>query len=83
MEPIEKDILSIIRQNGVLNRSFFNDEANRKYREPLKKCKSRSLVISVNNGNAWDLTDYGYNVSKIIEQMNATPEQIEVKSILF
>jgi hypothetical protein len=78
MEPIEKDILSIIRQNGVLNRSFFNDEANRKYREPLKKCKARSLIISVNNGNGWDLTDFGFSVSKIIEQMNATPEQIEV-----
>ena len=71
MEPIEKDILQIIQQHGTLNRGFFNDEANHKYREPLKKAKARSLVICIKNG--WDLTDFGFNILKTIENMNATP----------
>ncbi len=81
MEPIEKDTLSLIAQKGVLNRGFFNDEENHKYREPLKKCKSRSLVICVKNG--WDLTDFGYSVLKTIQDMNATPDltKSEQKSI--
>jgi hypothetical protein len=69
MEPIDKELVKLIAEQGVLTRGFFNDPANRKYREPLKKAKARSLVINVRKG--WDLTEFGDGVLKTLRKMEA------------
>jgi hypothetical protein len=68
LEPVDKDFLSLVKSKGVLHRSFFNDPKNDCYREVMKRAKSRSLVISVNHGNGWDLTDFGLNVLVALEK---------------
>jgi hypothetical protein len=82
MEPIEKDFLELVNQHGTVNRGFFLKPENEKYKEVLKKCKARSLVIPIKKAGTeqycYDLTDLGFEIVKL-NQTTSGPSSIEEK----
>jgi hypothetical protein len=67
----EEDVhlLEIMNAKGELPKDWFYLPENEKYKEVLKRCKARNMVVPVRKGtNYWyDLTDFGYNMLNLIQ----------------
>ena len=65
----DRELLKEISQHGKLPKNWFQMEGNGVYREVLKRCKARSLVIPVKRGTNYyyDLTDFGQTVLETIQ----------------
>ena len=63
------DLIETIQQKGALPRDWFNKDENCQWKEVLKRCKARGIVVPVRRGTAYwyDLTDFGYNMLTLIQ----------------
>lgn len=63
------DLIEIMQQQGELASGWFDKPENAKYKEILKRCKARGIVVPIRKGTAYwyDLTDFGFNMLKFIQ----------------
>jgi hypothetical protein len=63
-------LLEILASKGQLPKDWFYKPENEKYKETLKRCKARNMIVPVRREtNYWyDLTDFGYNMLTLIQQ---------------
>jgi predicted transcriptional regulator with HTH domain len=62
-------LLELFKTKGQLSRSWINEPENEKWKEVLKRCKARNMVVPIRKDTAYwyDLTDFGYNMLTMIE----------------
>lgn len=63
------DLIEIFQDKGELPYDWFLLPENEKYREVLKRCKARGLVVPIRKGTAYwyDLTDFGFNMLSLVQ----------------
>lgn len=61
--------IEILASNGQLSYDWFSIPENEKWKEVLKRCKARGIVVPVRHGlRYWyDLTDFGFNMLTLIQ----------------
>ena len=69
LTDLDVSLIEIIQQKGQLPYDWLKEPQNEKYKEVLKRCKARGIVVPVRHGaNYWyDLTDFGYNMLTLIQ----------------
>lgn len=82
------EFIELLQSKGQISNDWLQQQENQKWREIVKRCKARSLVVPVKKGTAYwyDLTDFGYNVYEIIQQQaeagKTVPKAMKVKQDL-
>jgi hypothetical protein len=63
------DLIEILQDKGRLPYDWFLKAENEKYKEVLKRCKARGLVVPVRHGTMYwyDLTDFGFNMLTLVQ----------------
>lgn len=63
------ELIEKFQLEGQISREWFIKPENEKWKEVLKRCKARSIVVPVRHGTAYwyDLTDFGYNMLQLIQ----------------
>jgi hypothetical protein len=63
------DLIEILQDKGQLMYNWFLEPEHEKYRDVLKRCKARGIVVPVRKGTSYwyDLTDFGYNMLTLIQ----------------
>ncbi len=62
-------LIEMLAQRGSIPWAWFADAHNEKWKEVVKRCKARGIVVPVPHGTAYwyDLTDFGYNMLGLIQ----------------
>jgi hypothetical protein len=72
LDKLDIELLTKLRDDGMIHKDWFKKKENQKFGEILKRCKARSLIIPlVKPGTEqyyYDATDFGLEVLKISEQ---------------
>jgi hypothetical protein len=63
------ELIELMHQKGEVPWAWFSQPENEKWKEILKRCKARGIVVPVRHGTAYwyDLTDFGYNMLTLIQ----------------
>ena len=63
------EFIELMQQRGQISSDWVYEPANEKWREVLKRCKARGIVVPVRHGAKYwyDLTDFGYNIYTLIQ----------------
>jgi hypothetical protein len=63
------EFIELLHQKGQLQREWFYKPENEKWKEVLKRCKARSIVVPIRKESSYwyDLTDFGYNLLTLIQ----------------
>jgi hypothetical protein len=63
------DLIEILQDKGQLMYNWFLMPEHEKYKDVLKRCKARGIVVPIRKGTAYwyDLTDFGYNMLTFIQ----------------
>lgn len=63
------ELIELLAQKGEIPWAWFSEPENEKWKEVLKRCKARSIVVPVRHGTAYwyDLTDFGFNMLTLIQ----------------
>jgi len=59
----------MLQAKGEIPWKWFNDPENEKWKETLKRCKARGMVVPVRHETAYwyDLSDFGYDMLTLIQ----------------
>lgn len=62
-------LIELFQTQGQIPWEWFSKPENEKWKEVLKRCKARAIVVPVRHGTAYwyDLTDFGYNVLTLVQ----------------
>ncbi len=63
------DLIEILHDKGQLVYDWFLKPENERYKEVLKRCKARGIVVPIRKGSTYwyDLTDFGFNMLSFIQ----------------
>jgi hypothetical protein len=63
------DFIELLYAKGRVSNDWINSPVNYKYKEVLKRCKARSIVVPIRKGTTYwyDLTDFGFNLHQLIQ----------------
>ncbi len=63
------EFIEIVHAKGQISNDWINEPQNEKWKEVLKRCKARGIIVPVRHGTAYwyDLTDFGYNMLTLIQ----------------
>ena len=63
------EFIEIMQAKGQISNDWINEPENEKWKEVLKRCKARGIIVPVRHGTAYwyDLTDFGYNMLTLIQ----------------
>lgn len=63
------EFIELMQQKGQISNDWINRPENEKWKEVLKRCKARGIVVPARHGTAYwyDLTDFGYNMISLIQ----------------
>lgn len=63
------ELIELLHSRGELPWVWFSQPENEKYKEVVKRCKARGIVVPVRHGTAYwyDLTDFGFNMLTLIQ----------------
>jgi hypothetical protein len=66
---IDIEFIEMMQQKGQICSDWVYEPENEKWREVLKRCKARGIVVPVRHGTKYwyDLTDFGYNIYTLIQ----------------
>jgi hypothetical protein len=61
--------IELVNELGRVSNDWTNDPENKKWKEVLKRCKARGIIVPVRRGTAYwyDLTDFGFNMLTLIQ----------------
>lgn len=77
------DFIEMLQQKGQVSNDWVNKPENYVWKEVLKRCKARGIVVPVRHGVTYwyDLTDFGYNILTMIQAKKkegwAAPKNLE------
>ena len=63
------DFIELMQSKGQISNDWINQPENEKYKEILKRCKARGIVVPIRKSTAYwyDLTDFGFNILTLIQ----------------
>lgn len=63
------EFIELMQQKGQVSNDWVNQPENERWKEVLKRCKARGIVVPVRHGTAYwyDLTDFGYNMLNLVQ----------------
>lgn len=69
LDSTDVEFIEMMHHDGRKSNDWFQKPENYKWKEVLKRCKARGLVVPVRHGSAYwyDLTDFGFNVLNLIQ----------------
>lgn len=69
LTSLDVDFIEIVQNEGQVSYDWFKEPEHEKYKEVLKRCKARGIVVPVRHGSAYwyDLTDFGFNMLTLIQ----------------
>ena len=81
LQPIDKKLLEIIQERGMVCSKTIRDKYGEKIREAIIRCKARSLIVPVRKGTSYwyDITDLGLEVLKTLNSSDVTLLNKQVK----
>lgn len=67
------EFIEMLQAKGEISNDWLQQPENEKWKEVLKRCKARSIVVPKRKGTAYwyDLTDFGFSVYQIIQEQAA------------
>jgi ABC-type lipoprotein export system ATPase subunit/GNAT superfamily N-acetyltransferase len=75
LQPLDIQLLELIQSRGLVNYETLKKELGDDTKDVLVRCKARSLVIPLNQGNnyyKYDLTDLGFDILEAIKKQAIT-----------
>lgn len=62
--------LELVQSKGQISNDWINKPENYKWKEVLRRCRSRGVITPVRHGKTYwyDITDFGYNMLDMIRQ---------------
>ena len=63
------EFIELLQTKGALQKHWFDKPETEKWKEVLKRCKARSIVVPIRRESSYwyDLTDFGYNLYNLIQ----------------